>query len=73
MTIIGIALIGVTYILIGGLIARAVVENHYNMESFVVETILCLLLWPLLVMLALGMRVVRQRREKEDNQNVSKT
>ena len=67
MTIIGIALIGVTYLLIGGLIANTVVENHYNMESFVVETILCLLLWPLLVLIALWMRARRQQREKEDN------
>ena len=47
--------------------ANTVVENHYNMESAVVETILCLLLWPLLVTLALGMHVVRQQREKKDN------
>ena len=67
MTIIGIALIGVVYLLIGGLIARIVVENHYNTESAVVETILCLLLWPLWVMMALGMRIIRQQRKKEDN------
>ena len=67
MTIIGIAIAGVVYLIIGGLIARVVVENHYNMESAIVETVLCLLLWPLLVTLALVFRVVRQQREKEDS------
>ena len=59
MTLIGIIL----YFLIGGLIAGFVIENNYNMESTVVELILCLLLWPLWLVIGLGMNISREKRK----------